>query len=637
MKKYTALTSLILSIGLFLPSVQAFDDVPENSWFGPAVLELENMGIIDSSEAFYPERESNRAEVVKMIIEAINGLEGHTIHGISAFDDVKTTDWFYPYVDAAASRGIVSGYADANGSYTGYFGPADALTRAAAVKILIEAFELKSPILVPAEFSDVQLEDWFYTYVKNAQSLGIVQGYADGSFDPHKAVTRAEFAKMLSASLNSKYPKEVPDLGPAQDPETEAPADEEEVVDEGEDEMVVKAQPNPVTLSSDLISEGSERLVSRYDFKGVFESFTIQTVTVANDPTGDDIGDDPVGTPTLKTVTIKYPDKDGVLKMHEGALKGDGTVRFSGLDFHVERNEESFFEIYATMNDFSDFGESYSGEMIRLGLPTVNNTTDIFKAIGNDSSEVVTFGDGATLTANANPENFTIRKTSLSFDTENTSGFLSTGTNDLLKFEITADASGSASLGRMVMDISVEDNDGVNLSVDGFKLYDGPNVINDVVIYDATGAQDLTPGGGALTDGVHKVIVSFDNQEVISAGVTKNYRLKADVSGAASDDSIVTGLASDDSALTGLTDLNHPNTGKIFVNGDATAGLFTVASDFSQNVGTDLNLVWSDRSFSNHLYPTVAGGTVTTNTGTADWTNGYLLGLSSFSDNVLSR
>lgn len=60
-----------------------------------------------------------------------------------------------------------------------------------------------------ATFSDVKAEDWYFKSVEKLASQKIVAGYKDNSFKPQNTVTRAEFLKMVMASLDyseqSKY------------------------------------------------------------------------------------------------------------------------------------------------------------------------------------------------------------------------------------------------------------------------------------------------------------------------------------------------------------------------------------------------------------------------------------------------
>lgn len=46
-------------------------------------------------------------------------------------------------------------------------------------------------------FKDVKPNQWFYQYVMRASELGIIDGYADGTFRPNEVVTRAQLSKIM--------------------------------------------------------------------------------------------------------------------------------------------------------------------------------------------------------------------------------------------------------------------------------------------------------------------------------------------------------------------------------------------------------------------------------------------------------
>ena len=56
-------------------------------------------------------------------------------------------------------------------------------------------------VVVASRFSDVNEKDWFYNDVMTAAQLGYVDGMGDGTYQPSKTTTRAEFAKLLAAAL----------------------------------------------------------------------------------------------------------------------------------------------------------------------------------------------------------------------------------------------------------------------------------------------------------------------------------------------------------------------------------------------------------------------------------------------------
>ena len=47
-------------------------------------------------------------------------------------------------------------------------------------------------------FSDVNQSSWYYDDLNKLSTLGIVNGYPDGTFKPENTLTRGEFIKMLT-------------------------------------------------------------------------------------------------------------------------------------------------------------------------------------------------------------------------------------------------------------------------------------------------------------------------------------------------------------------------------------------------------------------------------------------------------
>ena len=143
MKKFAA---LLLALLMATPHTFAsFGDVPEDSWYRPYVEQLVSDGVFDEGDLFRPADPVNRAEFVKIVITAIDGLDGYDVPPTPTFDDVAEDAWYYAYVESAVQLEIVNGYTDAQGNLTGLFGPNDTVTRSAAAKILVGAFDIPPP------------------------------------------------------------------------------------------------------------------------------------------------------------------------------------------------------------------------------------------------------------------------------------------------------------------------------------------------------------------------------------------------------------------------------------------------------------------------------------------------------------
>ncbi len=72
----------------------------------------------------------------------------------------------------------------------------------AAAPVLMPSAQNPHSAFAATTFSDIS-GHWARTYIQKAASLGIVNGYNDGTFRPENNVTRAEFTKMLNTTLGN--------------------------------------------------------------------------------------------------------------------------------------------------------------------------------------------------------------------------------------------------------------------------------------------------------------------------------------------------------------------------------------------------------------------------------------------------
>lgn len=186
-----------------LAFAQTFNDVPTDAWYFDYVEQLVDEGVFDIADTFRPNDHLNRAELVKIVITAMDGLADYEAPATPTFDDVAIDDWYYEYVEAAVQLGVVSGYTDASGNLTGMFGPADTVNRAAATKILVNGFAVPTTLNPGSMFPDVKEGSWFYDYVITAYNMSILDGYSNGNFGPADPVTRAQVAKL---TVNAQDP-----------------------------------------------------------------------------------------------------------------------------------------------------------------------------------------------------------------------------------------------------------------------------------------------------------------------------------------------------------------------------------------------------------------------------------------------
>ncbi len=144
---------------------------------------------------FGPNLNVSREEIAKMLIVALELEE--SISAVSSYSDVATDRWSFPYVEAATERGYLNGYGG------GIFQPAASMTRAELATCLVRIAEKSGKEAVEADlsFSDVSGDKWYAESVLKAAELGLVNGYANGTFQPENTVSRAEAVTMINRML----------------------------------------------------------------------------------------------------------------------------------------------------------------------------------------------------------------------------------------------------------------------------------------------------------------------------------------------------------------------------------------------------------------------------------------------------
>lgn len=84
-----------------------------------------------------------------------------------------------------------------SGYGTGLFGPDNRMTRAQAAQMFYNLL-LDRNVSATSSFKDVPADAWCYDAVSALSSMGIIQGYQDGTFRPNQPITRAQFAAIVT-------------------------------------------------------------------------------------------------------------------------------------------------------------------------------------------------------------------------------------------------------------------------------------------------------------------------------------------------------------------------------------------------------------------------------------------------------
>jgi hypothetical protein len=180
------------------PCVMNFTDVQQTDYFYEPVRYLYCTGVISGypDNTFKPYNNTTRGQLTKIVVLAFQ-IPVH-LPSQPTFTDVDLSNPFYQYVETAAHEGLVAGYAD------GTFRPFNNVTRGQLCKIVAIAagWTLISP---PAPtFSDVPVDNPFYTYIETAYEHEIISGYSDGTFKPYNNATRGQISKIVYNAVSHR-------------------------------------------------------------------------------------------------------------------------------------------------------------------------------------------------------------------------------------------------------------------------------------------------------------------------------------------------------------------------------------------------------------------------------------------------
>lgn len=148
---------------------------------------------------FAPNDSLTRAQFVTFLARVANA--DVSAAGTNQFTDVVSGSWYYPYVGWAYQNGITSGI-----SATA-FAPEMKITReqmaAFAIRFLDYLHIEKTPICDSADFADAAtISGWAKNAVALSQSIGVINGRTEKTFDPKGNATRAEAATVCAKIIS---------------------------------------------------------------------------------------------------------------------------------------------------------------------------------------------------------------------------------------------------------------------------------------------------------------------------------------------------------------------------------------------------------------------------------------------------
>ena len=176
-------------------------DVPIDYWARSSIDTLFQRGVTVGCSTdplrFCPEGNLTRAEMATFLLRAVNGTPVDPAGGL--FADAPDGSWYVPFIESLYGLGITQGC----GTDPLAFCPTGEVTRAHIATFLIRAMGEGPADSYRGYFADVPEGAWYTPFVERLHELGIVRGFADGTFGPNDVITRAEMAVLVDTALIS--------------------------------------------------------------------------------------------------------------------------------------------------------------------------------------------------------------------------------------------------------------------------------------------------------------------------------------------------------------------------------------------------------------------------------------------------
>ncbi len=190
---YTALQTPYVKLS---ETVAGFSDVKTSHWAAAFIQKVMDDGLMQGANGkFRPDDRITQAEVCATIARSLSlDAEGQTMDGLAA------DAWYTEEVSAVWAAGLLDGLEET-------FQPGAVMTRADAAQLFANML-VKQGSTLPEEktvteklaaFSDAAaIPADRQAAIVLCMQKGLIQGYTDGTFQPQRGFSRAEFAKLLT-------------------------------------------------------------------------------------------------------------------------------------------------------------------------------------------------------------------------------------------------------------------------------------------------------------------------------------------------------------------------------------------------------------------------------------------------------
>ncbi|BBI31159.1 S-layer homology domain-containing protein [Cohnella abietis] len=194
------LICMLMAIVFFIPyglvhgQTNQLEDI-QGHWAEADIREWVEQGIVSGypDQTFRPDKVVTRGEFVALVNRAFKYSEKGSI----GFKDVKKTDWVHLEVQKAIKQGYINGFSDNT------FRSNQQITRQETAVILSKILKLSQAVsasTIPFKDSNL-IPDWSISSISQIVHSGIMDQYADGTFQPTRQMTRAEMVVSIKKAL----------------------------------------------------------------------------------------------------------------------------------------------------------------------------------------------------------------------------------------------------------------------------------------------------------------------------------------------------------------------------------------------------------------------------------------------------
>lgn len=182
-----AFCSLSLAVFANSPAESEFFETDSDDTYFSGIEFLAEEGIVHgyADGTYLPDNPINRAEFLKIIVEAYYNDEFETYSDEQCFYDVKPNEWYTKYVCFAEAEGIINGYDDGN------FRPSNTINLVEALKVTLKTFG----------YEYEESDPWYRGLVEKSSSKNFIPFDFTG-FGEH--VNRGQMADLVARIIKNE-------------------------------------------------------------------------------------------------------------------------------------------------------------------------------------------------------------------------------------------------------------------------------------------------------------------------------------------------------------------------------------------------------------------------------------------------